>query len=339
MAELTAVFDAVLIANRGEIACRIIRTLKRLGIHAVAVYSDADRDARHVAQGDHAIRIGPPPASDSYLCADAILDAAARGGAQAIHPGYGFLAENAGFAKACGDAGLTFVGPTAAAIEIMGAKDRAKAAAAAADVPLVPGYHGGRRDQASLLEAAHELGFPVLLKAVAGGGGKGMRVVPRPDDFAAALEGARREAQAAFGDDDSPEQHAADVWKSSHESANMELVEVLTGDARSAIHWLEELGVEFTRQNGGYRLARCGGASAKRLLQVGDRTGHAITKALRDAFESGAGTVFPNSPLQALEPAESGWRARAGEHELEAATVVLAAGGRCFRVAKERGEL
>jgi L-aspartate oxidase len=145
--------------------------------------------------------------------------------------------------------------------------------------------------------------------------------------------------QAAFGPDDSPGQHAADVWKSSHESANMELVAALTGDARGAIHWLEELGVEFTRQNGGYRLARCGGASAKRLLQVGDRTGHAITKALRDAFEAGDGTVFPNSPLQALEPAENGWRARAGEHELEAATVVLAAGGRCFRVAEERGEL
>ena len=145
--------------------------------------------------------------------------------------------------------------------------------------------------------------------------------------------------QASFGDDDSPEQHAADIFKSSHESADMRLVEVLTGDARSAIHWLEELGVEFTRDNGGYRLARCGGASAKRLLQVGDRTGHAITKALRDAFESGAGTLFANSPLTALEQRENGWRATCGEHELDAATVVLAAGGRCFKVAQERGEL
>ena len=150
--------------------------------------------------------------------------------------------------------------------------------------------------------------------------------------------------QAAFGEDDSPEQHAADVWRSSHESADMTLVEALTGDAQSAIHWLEELGVEFTREssvpgNGGYRLARCGGATAKRLLQVGDRTGHAITKALRDAFEAGAGTVFANSPLEKLEPVENGWRARAGDHELEVATVVLAAGGRCFRVAEERGEL
>jgi succinate dehydrogenase / fumarate reductase flavoprotein subunit/L-aspartate oxidase len=145
--------------------------------------------------------------------------------------------------------------------------------------------------------------------------------------------------QASFGDDDSPEQHAADVFKSSHESADMRLVEILTGDARSAIHWLEELGVEFTRENGGYRLARCGGASAKRLLQVGDRTGHAITKGLRDAFEAGSGTLFAKSPLTALEQRSNGWRATCGEHELDAATVVLAAGGRCFKVAQERGEL
>jgi L-aspartate oxidase len=142
--------------------------------------------------------------------------------------------------------------------------------------------------------------------------------------------------QAAFGEDDSPEQHAADVWKSSHETANMELVTVLTGDAPSAIHWLEELGVAFTKENGGYRLARCGGASRKRLLQVGDRTGHAITKALRDAVESSTVTVYPNAPLLALE---EGWKARVGDHELEASTVVLAAGGRCFREAQERGEL
>src|SRR5215210_1625139 len=145
--------------------------------------------------------------------------------------------------------------------------------------------------------------------------------------------------QASFGADDSPEQHAADIWKSSHETADMRLVEVLTGDARGAIHWLEELGVEFTRENGCYRLARCGGASAKRLLQVGDRTGHAITKALRDAFEGGRGTLFANSPLAALEQSEHGWRATCGQHELDAAVVVLAAGGRCYRVAAERGEL
>jgi L-aspartate oxidase len=145
--------------------------------------------------------------------------------------------------------------------------------------------------------------------------------------------------QAAFGEDDSPEQHAEDVWTSSHETANMELVAALTGDAPSAIHWLEELGCAFTRENGGYRLARCGGASRKRLLQVGDRTGHAITKALRDAWEAGSGTSFPNAPLQSLEPTANGWRARVGEHEVEAGTVVLGAGGRCFRIAEERGEL
>jgi aspartate oxidase len=142
--------------------------------------------------------------------------------------------------------------------------------------------------------------------------------------------------QAAFGDDDSPEQHAEDIWKSSHETANMELVTVLTSEAPPAIRWLEELGVEFTRQNGGYRLARCGGASRKRLLQVGDRTGHAITKALRDAVEASTVTLFPSSPLLGLD---EGWRARVGDREVEATTVILAAGGRCFKEAEERGEL
>jgi succinate dehydrogenase / fumarate reductase flavoprotein subunit/L-aspartate oxidase len=145
--------------------------------------------------------------------------------------------------------------------------------------------------------------------------------------------------QASFGEDDSPEQHAADVMKSSHETADPALVEILTGDARSAIHWLEELGVRFTRENGGYRIARCGGATRKRLLQVGDRTGHAITKALREAWEAGSGTSFTYAPLASLEAAENGWRARCGDHTLEAGTVVLAAGGRCYAVAQERGEL
>src|SRR5690349_3080992 len=145
--------------------------------------------------------------------------------------------------------------------------------------------------------------------------------------------------QAAFGDDDSPEQHAEDVWSSSHETADRTLVEVLTSEAPSAIHWLEELGVEFTRENGGYRLARCGGASRKRLLQVGDRTGHAITAALRDAVEGSDISTFPKSPLAELVRTENGWRARCGDHTIDATTVVLAAGGRCFRVAEERGEL
>ena len=145
--------------------------------------------------------------------------------------------------------------------------------------------------------------------------------------------------QAAFSDDDTPELHAEDVWRSSHETADRRLAEILTTEAPSAIHWLEELGVAFTRENGGYRLAKCGGASRKRLLQVGDRTGLAITMALKDAFEAGSGTAFPKSPLSALEKTENGWRATCGEHVIDAATVVLAAGGRCFREAKERGEL
>src|SRR5213078_2857231 len=145
--------------------------------------------------------------------------------------------------------------------------------------------------------------------------------------------------QAAFGDDDSPEQHAEDVWQSSHETADRRLVEILTSEAQGAIHWLEELGVEFTRDNGGYRLARCGGASRKRLLQVGDRTGHAITTALRHSAESSGIQTFPKSPLADLAPRENGWRARCGDHTIDATTVVLAAGGRCFRVAEERGEL
>jgi succinate dehydrogenase / fumarate reductase flavoprotein subunit/L-aspartate oxidase len=145
--------------------------------------------------------------------------------------------------------------------------------------------------------------------------------------------------QASFGEDDSPEIHAEDIWKSSHETADMRLVEVLTGEAQGAIHWLEELGVQFTRENGGYRIARCGGATRKRLLQVGDRTGHAITTALREAWEGSGGTAFAKSPLAGLEPAENGWRARCGEHEIDAGAVVLAAGGRCYREAEERGEL
>jgi len=145
--------------------------------------------------------------------------------------------------------------------------------------------------------------------------------------------------QAAFGADDSPEQHAEDAWKSSHETADRRLVEVLTGEAPAAIHWLEELGVQFTRENGGYRLAKCGGASRKRLLQVGDRTGHAITKALRDAVEASSVRTFAKSPLSSLEPAANGWRAICGEHVIDAGAVVLAAGGRCYREAEERGEL
>jgi 3-methylcrotonyl-CoA carboxylase alpha subunit len=193
-------FEKILIANRGEIACRVIRTAKAMGIRTVAVFSDADAKALHVEMADEAIHIGPPPARDSYLRIDKILGAAQRTGAQAIHPGYGFLSENADFAEACAAAGIVFVGPTPAAIRAMGSKAEAKRLMQAAGVPLVPGYHGEDQDDDLLAAKAAIIGFPVLIKASAGGGGRGMRAVERAEDFAIQLAAARREAEAAFGD-------------------------------------------------------------------------------------------------------------------------------------------
>ncbi|MFE5946138.1 biotin carboxylase N-terminal domain-containing protein [Streptomyces sp. NPDC056480] len=189
-------FDTVLVANRGEIAVRVIRTLRALGVRSVAVYSDADADARHVREADTAVRIGPPPASESYLSVEALLDAARRTGAQAVHPGYGFLAENAGFAQACADAGLVFIGPPASAISLMGDKIRAKETVKAAGVPVVPGAA-----DPELEAAARELGAPVLLKPSVGGGGKGMRLVRDLSTLTEEIASARREARASFGDD------------------------------------------------------------------------------------------------------------------------------------------
>ncbi|MEV5311594.1 biotin carboxylase N-terminal domain-containing protein [Streptomyces sp. NPDC052610] len=189
-------FDTVLVANRGEIAVRVIRTLRALGVRSVAVFSDADAGARHVREADTAVRIGPAPAAESYLSVERLLQAAARTGAQAVHPGYGFLAENAGFARACADAGLVFIGPPADAISLMGDKIRAKETVRAAGVPVVP---GGRDPE--LAEAARELGAPVLLKPSAGGGGKGMRLVRDLDLLDDEIAAARREARASFGDD------------------------------------------------------------------------------------------------------------------------------------------
>ncbi|MET9377107.1 biotin carboxylase N-terminal domain-containing protein [Streptomyces sp. NPDC002992] len=189
-------FDTVLVANRGEIAVRVIRTLRALGVRSVAVYSDADAEARHVREADTAVRIGPPPASESYLSVDALLDAARRTGAQAVHPGYGFLAENAGFARACAEAGLVFIGPPASAISLMGDKIRAKETVKAAGVPVVPGAA-----DPELAEAARELGAPVLLKPSAGGGGKGMRLVRDLTVLEDEIAAARREARSSFGDD------------------------------------------------------------------------------------------------------------------------------------------
>ncbi len=194
-------FSTLLIANRGEIACRVIATARRMGIRTVAVYSDADAQSRHVALADAAFHIGAAPASASYLNGAAILAVARRAGAQAVHPGYGFLSENAAFADACAATGLVFVGPPPSAIRAMGGKSEAKALMAQAGVPLVPGYHGAVQDADVLASEAAAIGFPVLIKASAGGGGKGMRVVTAAAEFPAALAAAQREARASFGDD------------------------------------------------------------------------------------------------------------------------------------------
>ncbi|MFD4115467.1 acetyl-CoA carboxylase biotin carboxylase subunit [Streptomyces niveus] len=194
-------FDTVLVANRGEIAVRVIRTLRALGIRSVAVFSDADADARHVREADTAVRIGPASASESYLVGERLLEAAARTGAQAVHPGYGFLAENAAFARACADAGLVFIGPSASAISLMGDKIRAKETVATAGVPVVPGSSGSGLTDDQLADAAREIGMPVLLKPSAGGGGKGMRLTRLESALRDEIAAARREARASFGDD------------------------------------------------------------------------------------------------------------------------------------------
>ncbi|HEY8241860.1 MAG TPA: acetyl/propionyl/methylcrotonyl-CoA carboxylase subunit alpha [Casimicrobiaceae bacterium] len=194
-------FSKVLIANRGEIACRVARTARRMGIRTVAVYSDADANALHVAACDEAHRLGPPPPRESYLDGRKILEIAKRSGAQAIHPGYGFLSENEGFARACAAAGIAFIGPPPEAIAAMGSKSAAKSIMAKAGVPLVPGYHGDDQDDALLAREAARMGFPAIIKATAGGGGKGMKIVRAASEFGAALASARREAKAGFGDE------------------------------------------------------------------------------------------------------------------------------------------
>ena len=194
-------FNRILIANRGEIACRVIHTAKRLGIRTVAVYSEADVNARHVSLADEAVAIGPAPARDSYLVGKKLVEAARQTNAEAIHPGYGFLSENAGFAQSCEAEGITFIGPPSRAIEVMGLKSVAKSTMQRAGIPLVPGYHGDNQDGTFLLNEAEKIGFPVLLKASAGGGGRGMRVVNRAEEFSDALRSAKREALGAFNDD------------------------------------------------------------------------------------------------------------------------------------------
>ena len=194
-------FKKILIANRGEIACRVIKTAQRLGVKCVAVYSEADADARHVGLADEAYCIGPAAAADSYLRGDKILEAAKQSGAEAVHPGYGFLSENADFAEACRKSGLVFIGPPPAAIRAMGSKSAAKDIMGRAGVPLVPGYHGEAQDAALLQKEADKIGYPVLIKASAGGGGKGMRIVGKAADFAAALASCQRESKSSFGDE------------------------------------------------------------------------------------------------------------------------------------------
>src|SRR5260221_1608485 len=194
-------FRSVLIAKRGEIACRVIRTAKAMGLRTVAVYSEADRGALHVAEADEAVLLGPARPRDGYLNIARVIDAARQSGAEAVHPGYGFLSENAEFGQACFDAGLVFVGRTAAMMTAMGSKSGSKFLMEQAGVPLVPGYHGEAQDDATLKKAADKIGFPVLVKASAGGGGRGMRIVRLAGELAAAIVSAKREAKAAFGDD------------------------------------------------------------------------------------------------------------------------------------------
>jgi len=194
-------FDKILIANRGEIACRIIETAHKMGVRCVALYSDADKNSRHVAMADEAFHIGPSPSKDSYLRMDRILEAAKQSGAQAIHPGYGFMSENVEFAKACQEQGVVFIGPPVGAIDAMGSKSAAKVIMTDAGVPLVPGYHGDNQDEAFLKLQSEQIGYPQLLKAAYGGGGKGMRVVWNLDEFDAALASTKREAMAGFGND------------------------------------------------------------------------------------------------------------------------------------------
>ncbi|MBF9046265.1 biotin/lipoyl-binding protein [Rhodobacterales bacterium LSUCC0031] len=224
-------FHKILIANRGEIACRVIGTARAMGVRTVAVYSDADVSARHVAMADEAVHIGGPRPVDSYLRGAAIIAAAQATGAEAIHPGYGFLSENPDFVEAVEAAGLVFIGPSAAAIRAMGLKDAAKALMAQAGVPVVPGYHGADQDPAHLAQAAAAIGYPILIKAVAGGGGKGMRRVDDPAEFATALDSAKAEAAGAFGND------AVLIEKYVETPRHIE-VQVF-GDGRRAVHLFE----------------------------------------------------------------------------------------------------
>jgi len=273
-------FAKILIANRGEIACRVARTARRLGVRTVAVFSDADAKSAHVAACDEAIHIGGSRPQDSYLRGDVILEAARRTGAQAIHPGYGFLSENAEFAAACARAGIVFIGPSPEAIAAMGSKSAAKALMEKAGVPLTPGYHGARQEADYLLKEAGRIGFPVLIKAVAGGGGKGMRRVDGAEDFVSALASCQREAAASFKDD------RVLIEKYLERARHIE-VQVF-GDNHGNVEYLFERDCSVQRRHQKVtEEAPAPGMTVKRRRQMGE----AAVAAARAVGYSGAGTV------------------------------------------------
>ena len=284
--------QTLLIANRGEIACRIIRTARRMGVATVAVYSDADAGAAHVAMADKAVRLGPPPARESYLRADLILAAAKETGADAIHPGYGFLSENAEFAESCAKAGVIFVGPPPDAIRAMGLKDRAKALMAKAGVAVVPGYLGDDQRPEHLAGEAAKIGFPVLIKAVAGGGGKGMRRVDAAGEFAAALESAKRESKSAFGDD------RVLIEKYVSRPRHVE-VQVFADNHGNAVHLFERDCSLQRRHQKVIEEAPAPGMPAAMRAAMGE----AAVKAAKAVGYSGAGTVeFITDASDGLKP-------------------------------------
>ncbi|MCB5198167.1 acetyl/propionyl/methylcrotonyl-CoA carboxylase subunit alpha [Loktanella sp. TSTF-M6] len=272
-------FTRLLIANRGEIACRIIRTARALGVETVAVYSDADADALHVRMADTAVRLGPAPVADSYLRGDLIIAAARDTGAQAIHPGYGFLSENPDFVDAVVDAGLVFIGPSADAISKMGLKDAAKTLMADAGVPVVPGYQGDNQDADHLAGQAADIGYPVLIKAVAGGGGKGMRLVESPGDFAEALASAQAEARTAFGN--------ARVLIEKYIQQPRHIEVQIFGDGTDAVHLFERDCSLQRRHQKVIEEAPAPGMTAQVRAAMGD----AAVAAARAIGYAGAGTV------------------------------------------------